>query len=128
MKFTKAEITKARQLKQLGLDWEPGTGSYVWDEAGIINCESPFHDLVYYILDIKHFLRRADSIEQLKKDLCWLPTWFDARQILDGFEVSADDILARLQADNAFAKQNERLCLYQMIEEVLSRKTANHAE
>ena len=128
MKFTKAEITKARQLKQLGLDWAPGTGSYVWDEAGIINCESPFHDLVYYILDIKHFLRRADSIEQLQRDLCWLPTWFDARQILDGFEVSADEILARLQADNAFAEQNERLCLYQMIEEVLSRKTAKHAE
>ncbi|MDG2014034.1 MAG: hypothetical protein P8J33_11040, partial [Pirellulaceae bacterium] len=59
-----------------------------------------------------------------KKDLCWLPTWFDAREILDGFDVSAADILSRLQADDAFAKQDERLCLYQMIEEALLRQTA----
>lgn len=119
MKFTAPEITKALELKHLGLDWTPGTGCYVWDEAGIIQCESPFHDLVYYILDIKHFLRRADSVEQLKRDLCWLPTWYDARRILQERGVTQDAIIRRLQVDQAIENGTERMSLYQMIEENL---------
>ncbi len=119
MKFTTAEINQALELKRLGLDWNPGTGCYVWDEAGIIQCESPFHDLVYYILDIKHFLRRADSIDQLKRDLCWLPTWYDAREVLEGLGVTAEAISHRLQKDMAIENRTERMSLYQMIEETL---------
>ena len=119
MKFTAPEITKALELKRLGLDWTPGTGCYVWDEAGIIQCESPFHDLVYYILDLKHFLRRADSVEQLKRDLCWLPTWYDARRILQERGVTQDAIIRRLQVDQAIENGTERMSLYQMIEENL---------
>lgn len=125
MKFTTAEITQALELKRLGLDWNPGTGCYVWDEAGIIKCESPFHDLVYYILDIKHFLRRADSIEQLKRDLCWLPTWFDARQVLQGLGVTPEAITDRLKTDQAIENGTERMTLYRMIEEKL--KTSEQA-
>jgi hypothetical protein len=68
MKFTPAEIELARRLKQLGLAWTPSVGHFVWDETGLINCTSPFHDYVYFILDLKHFLRRAGTIERLQQD------------------------------------------------------------
>ena len=119
MKFTKQEVATARQLKQLGLPWEPNVGHYVRDEAGIINCESPFGDSVFFILDLKHFLRRAGTIENIKRDLCWLPTWFDARTILHELDVPDDLIVARLQEALALEKGVERLCLYQLIEESL---------
>ena len=94
MKFTDAEIEKALRLKRLGLPWTPSVGHYVWDETDLIKCESPFHDMVFYILDLKHFFRRADSLEQLQRDLCWLPTWFDARQILAQMGVNTKISLA----------------------------------
>ena len=119
MKFTKAEIEKALRLKRLGLLWNPAVGHYVWDEVDLIKCESPFHDMVFYILDLKHFLRRADSIEQLQRDLCWLPTWFDARKILADIGVSDEKIAARLKQTNAIENNLERLCLYELIEESL---------
>ena len=119
MKFTEQEVAKARHLKKRGLSWEPSVGHYVWDEAGIINCESPFHDSVFYILDLKHFLRRAGTVENLKRDLCWLPSWFDSREILRGLGVPADLVVARLQESRALERNLERLCLYQLIEESL---------
>lgn len=123
MKFTKEEIETARQLKQAGLPWQPSVGHYVWDEADIIKCESPFHDMVFYILDLKHFLRRADTIENLQRDLCWLPTWFDARQILHELGVPAAAILERMQQCSAIENNSERLVLYQIIKEKLPAKT-----
>lgn len=119
MKFTSEEIGLARRLKQLGLPWTPSVGHYVWDEADIIKCESPFHDMVFYILDLKHFLRRADTIEQLREDLCWLPTWYDARQILASLSVPPNQITERLRATSAFENRTERLELYRLIERAL---------
>jgi hypothetical protein len=119
MKFTDDEILLARNLKKLGLHWQPSVGHYVWDEADIIKCESPFHDMVFYILDLKHFLRRAKTIEKLQESLCWLPTWFDARQILSDAGVSAAEIADCLRKERAIENGTERLVLYQMIEESL---------
>jgi hypothetical protein len=123
MKFTKEEIETARQLKQAGLPWQPSVGHYVWDEADIIKCESPFHDMVFYILDLKHFLRRADTIENLQRDLCWLPTWFDARQVLSELGVRSETIFERLRQCSAIENNTERLVLYQLIQERLPAKT-----
>ena len=100
-------------------------GHYVWDEAGIINCASPFHDLVYYILDLKHFLRRAETIENLQRDLCWLPTWFDARNILRSLGASDEWVFERLQASRALESNKERYCLYLLIEECLVKSANN---
>jgi hypothetical protein len=119
MKFTPAEIRQAQKLKQLGLSWQPAPGQYVWDEAGIIGCESPFHDLVFYILDLKHFLRRAGTIANMQRDLCWLPVWYDARQILRDLAVSDHAVAERLVSEKALSSGSERLCLYRMIEEAL---------
>lgn len=120
MQFTANEIQLARRLKERGLHWTPSVGHYVWDEADIIRCPSPFHDRVFFILDLKHFLRRADTIEQLQRDLCWLPTWYDARQILRHYGVTDAAVQHRLAETQAIEKSRERLCLYQMIENTLA--------
>lgn len=120
MKFTNEEIELARKLKQQGLDWQPSVGHFVWDEADIIKCESPFHDMVFFILDLKHFLRRADTIENLQRDLCWLPTWFQAREILRKRGVSTERIVEKLRDERAIENDTERYCLYELIEECLN--------
>ena len=120
MKFTKEEIELARKLKQQGLDWQPSVGHFVWDEADIVKCEFPFHDMVFFILDVKHFLRRAETIENLQRDLCWLPTWYQAREVLSENAVSTERIIEKLRVERAIENGTERYCLYELIEECLS--------
>ncbi|MFN5320783.1 MAG: hypothetical protein ACK493_04400 [Planctomycetota bacterium] len=120
MKFTPAEIELARRLKQLGLAWTPSVGHFVWDETGLINCTSPFHDYVYFILDLKHFLRRAGTIERLQQDLCWLPTWEQARELLRESGLPDVEVSQRLDARQALENATERLCLYELLAERLA--------
>lgn len=117
-KFTSQEIEQARKLKRIGLAWTPQVSHYVWDETGIINCPSPFHDMVYFILDLKHFLRRG-TIERLQQELCWLPTWEQARELLRERGVSSEVVAQSLDQRQALQKGEERLCLYQLLEESL---------
>lgn len=119
MKFTPLEIELARRLKQLGLAWTPGVGHYVWDEAGLIDCSSPFHDHVYFILDLKHFLRRAKTIERLQQDLCWLPTWEQARDLLRELGCTDAVVQQRLSEARAIETARERICLYGLLAEQL---------
>lgn len=118
-KFTSEEVELARKLKRLGLAWTPQVGHYVWDETGIINCPSPFHDMVYFILDLKHFLRRAETVERLQQELCWLPSWEQARELLRAHGVADSTVAQRLHERQALLKGEERLCLYQLLEEAL---------
>ena len=124
-KFTPEEVQQARKLKRLGLKWVPQVSHYVWDETGIINCPSPFHDMVYYILDLKHFLRRAGTIERLQEELCWLPTWEQARELLRLQGVSDETVAGRLSETKALTRGAERLCLYQMLEEAMLAEAGN---
>lgn len=117
-KFTSQEIEQARKLKRIGLAWTPQVSHYVWDETGIINCPSPFHDMVYFILDLKHFLRRG-TIERLQQELCWLPTWEQARELLRENGVSDEVVAQRLEQRQALRNGEERLCLYQLLEEAI---------
>lgn len=117
-KFTSQEVEQARKLKRLGLAWTPQVSHYVWDETGIINCPSPFHDMVYFILDLKHFLRRG-TIERLQQELCWLPTWEQARELLRERGVSDEAVAERLEERRSLLHGEERLCLYQMLEEAI---------
>ena len=70
MKFSKREIEIARKLCELELPWQPEAGQYVFDINGIIEKTSPFQTGVYFILDIKHFLRRAGTVEDIKRAMC----------------------------------------------------------
>jgi hypothetical protein len=120
MKFTPAEIELARRMKRLGLAWTPSVGHYIWDEAGLINCVSPFHDHVYFILDLKHFLRRSGTIERLQQDLCWLPTWEQAREWLRQAGQSDAEVSQRLFGNRALEAGSERQSLYELLLERLA--------
>jgi hypothetical protein len=121
VQFSSDEVQHARELKLLGLPWKPHAGHYVWDDAGLIDCPSPFHDRVYFILDLKHFLRRAGTVESLTQALIWLPTWHNAREILSSLGVSHESVAQRLEASNAIADGCELAMLYRMIAEQLQR-------
>lgn len=115
MRFSEREIEVAARLRILELPWHPQAGKYVFDLKGIIEKNSPFQKGVYFILDIKHFLRRAGSVEDIKASMCWLPLWEDCRDILKKLGVSWARIESRLKETSAFENNIERQVLYEMI-------------
>ncbi len=119
-KFSSEEIELAQLFKAYGLDWQPAPGHYVLDQSELIDCPSPFQGRVFFILDLKHFLKRSGTLEELKQRVCWLPDWDDARQILRDLDVEPSLIVSRLQASRAMERGTERLELYRMIEESLT--------
>ena len=119
MRFTNEEIELALELKQLGLPWEPTAGHYVWDEDNLIDRPSPFHDRVFFILDLRHFLRRAESVEKLKKAVCWLPTWHDMRDIAQSLGISEDEIWKTLNERGAIEQGTERLVFYETLRDCI---------
>lgn len=122
MYFSPEEIALARQLKAAGLPWHPQPGHFVWDEAGVIEQPSPFHDRVFFILDLKHYLRRTTTFENLQKMFYWLPTWQDSREVLQALGISSSDIANRLVVEKAVEQDVERLVLYRMIHEGLTNR------
>jgi hypothetical protein len=81
---------------------------------------SPFQTGVYFILDIKHFLRIVGPIEEIKTGMFWLPLWEDCRNILKNLAIPWDQIENRLNKKSAFLNGSERLVLYEMILEELN--------
>lgn len=119
MKFSETEIEIARKLHELDLTWHPQAGHCVYDIKKIIEKPSPFQEGVYFILDIKHFIRRAESVEGIKESMCWLPLWEDCREILKELGVSWEMISSRLEEKSALANGIERTVLYEIILEKL---------
>ncbi len=120
MRFSQDCIDVARLLKETGLNWKPQCGQFVWDEAGVIDAPSPFHDKVYFILDIKHFLRRTKNIERLKEVMIWLPTWHDCREMLKEFGVTNSQISDYLNENQSIQDESELLALYHLIQNQLT--------
>ena len=123
MKFTERKIEIAKKLNELEIQWQPQAGQYVFDLKGIIEKSSPFQAGVYFILDIKHFLRRAGSVEDIKAAMCWLPLWEDCREILKSLQVPWNRVENRLNNISAFENDRERLVVYEMILEELQQNS-----
>jgi hypothetical protein len=77
--FSSRHCKLAKRLKEKGLEWEPHVGCFVWDENEHISAFSPFPNRIYFILNLGHFLRIFESLENMKEKLVWLPTWHQAR-------------------------------------------------
>lgn len=122
MLFRESEITLARKLKATGLPWTPAPGHYVYDEAGLIEAPSPFQDRVYFILDLKHFLRRTESMGHLIESMTWLPDWKQTRILLHEHGVTNEQVQQCLIENNAISQNTELVCLYRLLLEVLSQK------
>lgn len=118
--FSQDEIQLAHELKANSLPWNPQPGHYVWDGEPLIRHESPFHDRVFFILDLKHFLRRSETIERLVESMVWLPTWEQCRVELANRSVPVEEVSAHLRATDALANQTERRELYVLLLRTLS--------
>ena len=121
MRFSPQDIDAARRLRELGLSWFPAPGHFVFDEAGVIEQPSPFQDRVYFILDLKHFLRRTGGLDRLQSALFWLPTWHDARELLQSQGVADGEVADALQNAGAIESRSELITLYSLIAVGLQR-------
>lgn len=120
LEFCDEELDLAQLFKAYGLDWTPTVGHYVLDQSDLIECDSPFQDRVFFILDLKHFLRRSETLENLKERMCWLPTWEQSRKLLRDYGVDDQYVAKHLSATNAIEQGHERLELYRLLEEQIT--------
>jgi hypothetical protein len=81
VKFSKAQIDLASQLKRAGLPWQPAVGQYALDVDGRILPASPFQEGVYYFHDLPCFIRYFGSATELARAMVWLPTFEEARKL-----------------------------------------------
>ena len=82
----------ASDLKELGLDWQPHVGCFVWDPQKVIKVESSFPGRIYFILSLPRFLEIFGSTENMVEKLVWLPTWHQARILCKQLGVNDSDL------------------------------------
>ena len=109
MNFSEEEIQLAKDLRKLGLAWEPKAGHYVYDETGFCKQASPFQEKVYFILNYNYFMKAVGGVERFKEIMIWLPTWDDARELIRGLDVSDQAMLDYLSDQRAIEQGKERL-------------------
>ena len=124
MPFSTQLLNLAAEFKRLGLPWEPSVGNYVYDAAGAVTQSSPFQDRVYFLLNYDCFMQKVGGLARFKEIMTWLPTWSDARAILQAFGVANAEVSATLIRTDAINTDTELLVLYEMIAEQLRRKHA----
>ena len=83
--FDETTCVLAQEMKNLGLDWEPHVGCFVWDPEHFIKTASPFPNRVYFILSLPRFIDIFGSPSAIREKLVWLPTWHQARQLCDQY-------------------------------------------
>ncbi len=120
MQFSNDEIAIARRLHQCGLPWEPRAGHYVYDRTGFCKQTSPFQEKVYFILNYDYFMKAVGGVERFKQIMFWLPTWYDARQLLHDFGVTDQQVADKLTRHRAIEHGSERFELYRLIESTLA--------
>lgn len=54
--FSKRICELASDMKNLGLNWQPHVGCFVWDPENNIKQASPFHNRIYFVLSMPRFL------------------------------------------------------------------------
>jgi hypothetical protein len=78
---------------------------------------------VYFILNYDYFINQAGGVERFKEIMLWLPTWHDARKILQSFGVSDQEVATELWERCAIENQRELLVLYELIADKLRHST-----
>lgn len=117
--FSLAHCALAKELKKKGLDWHPHVGCFVWDEEGHIEVPSPFPHRIYFILNLGHFLRIFETVENMKDKLVWLPTWHQAKIICKNLDIGQTEMNASLCSPEAAGSGDDTSALYRLILEKL---------
>ncbi|MBT8330818.1 MAG: hypothetical protein KJP06_00695 [Deltaproteobacteria bacterium] len=113
----------ASDLKNLGLNWRPHVGCFVWDPDGFIKAESPFPGRIYFILSLPRFVDIFGSIASMVEKLVWLPTWHQARLLCDQLGVTDHDLANEWHSDKTFLAGEDLLRLYRHIGHALQNPT-----
>ena len=116
--FDRRHCEMAEALKNNGLSWEPHVGCFVWDRDGLIEASSPFPQRIYFILNIGHFLKRFQTVENMTKQLVWLPTWHQARLLCHKFGVGNKRVASLWHRKEMVELGDELLLLYRVILDV----------
>ncbi len=103
------------QMKQAGLPWEPEVGCFVWDREEIIAQPSSFPKRIYFILNMKRFISIFGDVEKMKLRLVWLPTWYQARQIIRRLQIRDTDRGSQRHPNPSSSPEAELAGLYQHI-------------
>ena len=117
--FTAKHCALAKGMKEKGLDWHPHVGCFAWDETGHIDVPSPFPNRIYFILNLGHFLRIFETIENMKAKLVWLPTWHQAKTICKNLNINETEINASICSPEAARSGDDTSALYKLILEKL---------
>jgi nitroimidazol reductase NimA-like FMN-containing flavoprotein (pyridoxamine 5'-phosphate oxidase superfamily) len=125
--FNREHYHLAARMKEAGLPWEPQVGCFVWDREGRIEAGSPFGDGVYFILDLKPFLRKLDTTNTMSKALVWLPDWHQALWICEHLGIDDDAITSVSVGINPTDAGEILLGLYNLILMALERTKKLHA-
>lgn len=111
MKFSDAEIEKAKELKKLNLvkksNHSPQVGSFIWSRSDLEGCVL-LGDQVYLIV----------SLNDRGSDLIWLPTFDELLEVSRSLQISFSMITDYLHR-RRFADGREREGLYQILIERL---------
>lgn len=122
MRFTEEQITIAKRLKEFEIPWTPQVGHYVYDANQICPKSSPFQERVYFLLNFDCFMQHVGGLERFRKNMVWLPTWHEAREILRNLGIPDSEVAQH--SAKAILNGEELTCLYKLIVEALpSRET-----
>jgi hypothetical protein len=112
----------ALDLKNLGLNWQPHVGCFVWDPDDIIKVESPFPRGIYFILSLPRFIEIFGSIANMVEKLVWLPTWHQARLLCEQLAVTDHDLTDDWQSGTTLLPGDDLLGLYRRIGDALQNR------
>jgi hypothetical protein len=105
----------ARQMKQLGLTWQPHVGCFVWDPDGFIEPDSPFPGHIYFILSLPRFIDIFGTVENIAEKLVWLPTWHQARLLCQKLGLSHNAIADMWQNGETLAAGEDLAKIYELL-------------
>ena len=122
--FSDRQIELAQRFKAAGISWEPRVGHYVYDAGHAVEPTSPFQDHVYFLLNYDCFMRKVGGLERFKQIMTWLPTWGDARELLEQLGMPSSEVQAELLLRNAIVNGDELTVLYELVAQRLGCSTA----
>lgn len=107
-------------MKEKGLPWTPYAGCYVFDPGRRIGAPSPFGESIYFILDLKHFVRRLGSLEAVAAELVWLPTLDQAIWLCGNLGLDPSSAASPLPSERWLDPAEYLLVLYEYLLQGLS--------
>ena len=111
----------ATKIKELGIDWQPHVGCFVWDPDEHIKADSPFPHRIYFILSLPRFIDIFGSVDAIAENLVWLPTWHQARLLCQRLNVPDKDVAHIWQRQAFFSVGEELKQIYALLIHALQK-------